>query len=255
MLRWKARTERRRRGREAESPALARRLYLDLIKRCLTNAIYDPDFMDGHGWPKSAHSMLSLKRLDNIQFCIETVLRDDVPGDLIETGVWRGGATIFMRAALKSYAIDDRTVWVADSFKGLPAPAAEHPADAESELHLYKDLAVSLEEVMENFRKYELLDGQVRFLEGWFSDTLPHCPIERLAVLRLDGDMYASTMDALRHLYPRLSVGGYVIVDDYGAVPACKSAVHDYRDGHHIAEPIIEIDWTGVYWRKSVATP
>jgi O-methyltransferase len=140
----------------------------------------------------------------------------------------------------------------ADSFEGLPVPNPDYPADAGSEFHLFKDLAVPLDEVLENFRKYDLLDGQVRFLEGWFSDTLPACPIERLAVLRLDGDMYASTMDALHHLYPKLSVGGYVIVDDYGAVPACKSAAHDYRYRHDITEAIINIDWTGVYWRKGV---
>jgi len=82
---------------------------------------------------------------------------------------------------------------------------------------------------MENFRKYDLLDRQVRFLKGWFSETLPGCPIERLAVLRLDGDMYESTMDALKHFYPKLSAGGYLIVDDYGAAPACKTAIHEFR--------------------------
>jgi len=227
------------------------------MKRCLLNSIYEPEGVDTgiwpekwDGWPKSAHSMLSLQRLDNIQFCIEQVLQDRVPGDVIETGVWRGGATIFMRAVLKAYAVENRTVWVADSFEGLPLPRPEYPADAQSPFHTFEELAISLEQVTENFRKYDLLDEQVRFLKGWFSETLPDCPIERLAVLRLDGDMYESTMVALTHLYPKLSVGGYLIVDDYGAVPACKSAVHDFRDRQRIAEPMIEIDWTGIYWRK-----
>jgi hypothetical protein len=238
----------------------ARSLYLDLMKRCLTNSIYDPDVVDrsirpaGRSrWPALAHSMLSGKRLDNIRFCVETALRDLIPGDLIETGVWRGGATIFMRAILKAHAVTDRTVWVADSFRGLPHPSPRYPADADSTLHDVRELAVSLEEVSENFRKYDLLDGQVRFIEGWFSQTLPDCPIEALAVLRLDGDMYGSTMDALNALYPRLSIGGYLIVDDYGAVPACKSAVQDFRDRHQIRESMIEVDWTAVYWRKHAA--
>jgi O-methyltransferase len=194
--------------------------------------------------------MLSLARLDNIQFCMESALKDRVPGDVIETGVWRGGATIFMRAVLKAYDVRDRSVWVADSFEGLPPPSGAYPADADSTLHERRELAVSLEEVSENFRKYDLLDEQVHFLKGWFSRTLPHCPVDRLAVLRLDGDMYESTMDALSHLYGKLSIGGYAIIDDYGAVPACKAAVHDFRERHRITDPILEIDWTGVYWRK-----
>ena len=236
-----------------------RRLYLDLMKRCVTNSIYDPGVdrsmrpPKGTPWPASAHSMLGTRRLDNIEHCIENVLRDRVPGDLIETGVWRGGATIFMRAVLKAYDIQDRTVWVADSFEGLPAPDSRYPADAQSTLHECRQLAIPLDQVTENFRRYDLLDSQVQFLKGWFSQTLPTCPIDRLAVLRLDGDLYESTMDALSHLYGKLSLGGYVIVDDYGAVPACRSAVHDFRDRHHIADSMIEVDWTAVYWKKTRA--
>ena len=236
---------------------MARSLYLDLMKRCLIDFIYDPEFIDRSSppvrpWsaPRLAHSMLSLERLDNIQFCLESVLANEIPGDVIETGVWRGGATIFMRAILKAYDVRDRAVWVADSFEGLPPPSAAYPADAQSTLHERSELAVSMEMVADNFRKYDLLDEQVRFLKGWFSETLPRAPIDRLAVLRLDGDMYESTIGALSHLYSKLSIGGYLIVDDYGAVPACRAAVHDFRDSHRIVEPMIEVDWTAVYWRK-----
>jgi hypothetical protein len=233
-----------------------RELYFDLMKRCLTDALYDPAYIEGSGrpvmtWPSDAHTMLSVERLDNIQRCMEDVLRSGVQGDFIETGVWRGGAVIFMRAVLEGYGVRDRTVWAADSFKGLPRPSRAYPADAGNRLHTFKQLAIPLDEVKNNFRKYALLDAQVRFLEGWFSETLPHCPIERLAVLRLDGDMYESTMDALTCLYPKLSEGGYLIVDDYGAARACRTAVHDFRARHGITEPLIEIDWTGVYWQKT----
>lgn len=207
--------------------------------------------MEGRDWPKLAHSMVGMKRLDNLQMCVESVLRDGVPGDLIETGVWRGGASILMRGILQAYGVRDRRVWVADSFEGLPPPdAAKYPADADDVHHENRLLAVSLEEVQANFRKYGLLDDQVRFLEGWFKDTLPGAPIERLAVARLDGDMYESTIDALRSLYPKLSAGGYLIVDDYGAIPACRRAVTDFRGEHGIAEPVQTIDWTGVWWRR-----
>jgi hypothetical protein len=196
--------------------------------------------------------MVGLKRLDNLQYCVEDVLARGVPGDLIETGVWRGGSTIFMRAILKVHGVTDRRVWVADSFAGLPPPdEARYPADRGDQFYLSPELAISLEQVQANFERYNLLDEQVRFLKGWFSDTLPRAPIDALAVARLDGDMYGSTMDALTHLYPKLSRGGYLIVDDYGALPACRQAVHDYRDAHGITEEIVTVDWTGAYWQRS----
>jgi O-methyltransferase len=201
--------------------------------------------------PGYAHTMIGLKRLDNIQFCVETVLHAGVPGDLIETGVWRGGACIFMRAILAVHHVKDRKVYVADSFDGLPKPDAEiYPVDRGDSHHRKRYLAISQEEVAENFRKYGLLDDQVVFLKGWFKDTLPTAPIHRLAVLRLDGDMYGSTMEALNHLYPKLSRGGFCIIDDYG-LRRCRQAVDDFRKTHAIDSELKTIDWTGRYWRKS----
>lgn len=247
--------------------SITRDLYLDLLKRCLTDIIYadvqeKPNFhlepfdihkrINGLDHPTNAHTMIGLKRLDNLHFCIENVLLNDIPGDLIETGVWRGGASIFMRGLLKAYSEDKRIVWVADSFEGLPAPnATKYPADAGDLHHENKFLAVSLEEVKSNFTKYGLLDVQVKFLKGWFKDTLPDAPIKELAVIRLDGDMYESTMDALVNLYPKLSKGGFLIVDDYGAIPSCRQAIEDYRAANNITDEIKMIDWTGVYWQRS----
>jgi hypothetical protein len=243
----------------------AKQLYLDLLKRCLSNVIYQDRSMlegkdrpfdlgrrvEGRDWPAVAHTMIGLHRLDNLHFCVEDVLARGVPGDLMETGVWRGGATILMRAVLKVNGVTDRLVWVVDSFEGLPPPNPEkYPLDAPLTLNQFKELAVSLEEVQLNFRRYNLLDDQVRFLKGWFRDTLPGAPVKRLAVLRLDGDLYESTMDALVHMYPKVSSGGYVIVDDYGDILQCRQAVHDYRAQHGILEEIMPIDASGVFWRK-----
>jgi hypothetical protein len=249
-----------------------RGLYLDLMKRCLAGLIYEDvptlahiargifdrapqRFMHGlrelgRDLPTQAHTCIGLRRLDNLQYCIETVLADSIPGDLIETGVWRGGATIFMRAVLKAYGATDRTVWVADSFAGFPEPDVErYPADAQWK-QFTLPVAVTQETVADNFARYHLLDDQVHFLPGWFKDTLPGAPIERLAVLRLDGDLYESTMDALTHLYPKLSAGGFAIVDDYN-ISSCRQAVIDYRATNGIEEPIQAIDGWGVFWRRS----
>ena len=273
----------------------ARDLYLDLMKRCLTNWMYghtelqpfrhprrvprkmlaslsarwlaphgaqivtvsgyDPAVRaEGRDWSPVAHTMIGLKRLDHLQRCLEGVLANHVPGDVIETGVWRGGATIFMRAVLAAYGVQDRAVWVADSFEGLPPPnATRYPKDAGDLHHTNKELAVPLETVQANFERYGLLDGQVRFLKGWFRDTLPTAPIDRLAVIRLDGDMYESTMDGLVHLYPKLSLGGYLIVDDYGSNVPCRQAVEDFRASHGIREALLRIDWAGVCWQRTQA--
>jgi hypothetical protein len=234
-----------------------RQLYLDLLKLSLTDLLYETDpkarsmRMDGGDWPGRGLTMIGVKRLDNLQFCVEDVIARGVPGDLIEAGAWRGGACIFMRGVLKAHGVKDRRVWVADSFEGLPAPnPGQYPADADMPSRAAGALAVSLESVTDNFRRYGLLDSQVVFLQGWFSKTLPKAPIEKLAVLRVDGDLYESTMDALVNLYPKLSSGGYVIVDDYGSTPPSAKAVTDYRTRLGIDEPIVKIDWTGVYWRK-----
>lgn len=252
-------------------------LYLDLMKKTLSNTIYQDSriwFGDWSGtieteqresrefdgvqreWgmdvPSVAHTMIGRKRLDNIQQCVERVIADGVPGDLLEAGVWRGGASILMRAVLRAHGVTDRTVWAADSFAGIPEPDTEkYPADRGAPLHLWNDfLAAPRSEVEENFRRYDLLDDQVRFLEGWFRDTLPEAPIRSLAVLRVDGDLYESTMDALTHLYPRLSPGGYVIIDDYGALASCRLAVNHFRKRNEVTEPISMIDRSGACWRK-----
>jgi O-methyltransferase len=207
--------------------------------------------MEGRDWPAHADTMIGIKRLENVEYCIREVVKNNVEGDVMELGVWRGGTTIFMRAMLKELNSTNRNVWVADSFEGLPRPdKKKYPADKNDKHFLFRELAVSLEDVKHNFEKYELLDDRVKFLKGWFKDTLPTAPIQKLAVLRLDGDMYESTMDGLVNLYPKLSKGGFLIVDDWGAIPACKKAVEDYRKKFEITEGIKQIDWTGVYWKK-----
>lgn len=207
--------------------------------------------LDGLVWPGYADTMIGLKRLDNLQDCIEIVCNDGVEGDFIETGVWRGGACIFMRAVLFALRIEDRKVFVADSFEGLPKPdELKYPADKGDKHHTNYYLVVSKKEVENNFRRYGLLDNQVIFLKGWFKDTLPTAPIKKLAILRVDGDMYGSTMESLKYLYPKLSAGGFCIIDDYG-LDGCKLAVNDFRKRNRINSEIIEIDSSSIYWRKA----
>jgi hypothetical protein len=152
-----------------------------------------------------------------------------------------------MRAILREHN-DNRAVWVADSFQGVPKPETEQ--DKDLNLWTCAELTVPLDKVMHNFELYDLLDENVKFLIGWFKDTLPIAPIEKLALLRCDGDLYKSTKDALENLYPKLSPGGYCVIDDYFLVP-CSTAVEEYRDKMGIKDPEVKMTTAGVYWRKS----
>ena len=252
----------------ATGPAVG--LYLGLLRRCLCRDIF-PDGRyegeidalqrqpfdaalreDGRDWPTDAETMVGMKRLHNVERCCLSAIRDQTPGDFVETGVWRGGCSILMRAVLAASGDTQRAVWLFDSFQGLPKPdAAAFPQDEGDLLWKYSSyLGVSLADVQANFRRYDLLDERCRFVPGWFRDTIPNAGVDPIAVLRLDGDMYESTWLVLTHLYPKLSPGGYVIVDDYGAIAACKAAVEDFRAKHSITAPLAEVDWTGVFWRK-----
>jgi O-methyltransferase len=207
----------------------------------------------GLDWPPEAETMIGMQRLTSLQHCVEAILADNIPGDLVECGVWRGGACILMRAVLAAYGDEARRVWLADSFAGLPRPdTANYKADKglamrfDISAHV---LAVPETEVRANFQRYGLLDDQVRFLPGWFKDTLHNAPIDRIALLRLDGDLYESTIQALEALYLKLSPGGFCIIDDYNVI-ACRQAVTDYRVKHGVSAEIVEIDGSGVLWRK-----
>jgi len=209
--------------------------------------------INGEDYPSCGHSMAGYERLRNLADCMLDVLKKDIPGDFIETGVWRGGACILMRGLSKAANQGKRKTYVADSFEGLPPPNAEKYPDDKGDTHYTRSdiLGISLESVQDNFRSYDLLDDNVVFLKGWFKDTLPKLKAKKFAIIRLDGDMYESTIQAIEELYPKLSVGGYIIVDDFGAVKGCRKAINDYRKAHGITDPIEKVDWTGVYWKKS----
>jgi cephalosporin hydroxylase len=217
---------------------------------------YLGDLYEGKIWPEKADTMIGFLRLNNLEYCVQQILADKIPGDFIETGVWRGGACIFMAALLSQHGEDERRVWLADSFAGLPKPNPDiFPADLNDTHHQHEVLAVSEESVLRNFVKYNIPITSIRILKGWFKDTLPSAPINQLSILRLDGDMYESTIDALYYLYPKLEVGGFCIIDDWGAVPACRKAVEDYRRVMELDEQIQGIDWTGIFWKKEKNTP
>ena len=244
----------------------SRALYLGLMERVVCNWIYadgsirgdkevpfDQQRRDlGKDIPLVAHSMIGLQRLRHLRWAVETVLAEEIPGDLMECGVWRGGAVALARAVLAAHEENMRRVWAVDSFSGLPPPDPRFPQDQDTgfDFHKRPELSVGLDQVRENIARYGLLDEQVVFLKGWFHESLPRLPRLRLAVLRVDGDLYSSTTDVLEVMYPNLSPGGIVILDDYGPVVDSQRAVIDFRARHGISDVMMAVDQDAVFWRK-----
>ena len=203
----------------------------------------------GEDWPKTAFTMIGTARMRHLRGMCEMLIEEEVPGDFVEAGVWRGGACIYMRAVLEVMEQSARRVFVADSFAGLPPPDVEkYPQDKGDQHSEVAELSVSLEEVQDNFRKFGLHDDQVVFLPGWFKDTLHNIDTDEIALLRLDGDMYESTIQSLNALYHKVQPGGVVIIDDYVLEP-CAEAVNDFRGDNSIDAPLNQVDRAAVWWR------
>ncbi len=199
-----------------------------------------------------SHTMMGRLRLNSLHECLDDLIARDIPGDLMECGVWRGGGCILMAGWMRARGQTDRKLLIADSFDGLPSPSHEKDENLVLTKDRYPQLAVSERTVRENFSAYDLLDeGTQIFLKGWFRDTLKEAPTRKIALLRLDGDLYESTMDALDALYDRVSPGGVVIIDDYGALDACRMAGGDFFAAREEPVPsLTKIDWTGSFFVK-----
>lgn len=210
-----------------------------------------PIAVDGNlrNYTEFSYTLVGRKRLDHLQECIEDLLEEGIPGDFLEAGVWRGGCCILMRAILASRKCGNRNVWLADSFAGIPRVSSSEDHEYEMDASRLPFLAVSEEEVKRNFERFDLMDDQVRFLPGLFKETLRTSHTGPLALLRIDCDLYSSTRTVLESLYPRLSSGAWVIVDDYGILPPCRKAVNDFRGTHGILSPLERIDRHAVCWR------
>jgi O-methyltransferase len=203
----------------------------------------------GMDWPLQGLTMVGLGRLDDLQACVETVVADGVPGDVIEAGSWRGGASMLMRATLDTLG-DARSVVVADSFQGFPEHEARDAGD--SDLSAFAFLVAPLDDVRESFARLGLEHG-AELVPGFFADTLPSLSSRRWALVRLDADTYEPTKLALECLYPGLEPGGYLILDDYGSFEGCRRAVDEFRARHGIEEPIERVDSTCSRWRRATA--
>jgi len=212
--------------------------------------------LNGFDWPLFGVSMVGMRRLENVQNLLFSVFSKNVPGDFVETGVWRGGTCIFARAVMRAKGQQHRKVYVSDSFAGLPPG---NPVFGKGDMNWEKMdyLPTSPDQVALHFSMFNVLDSGVMFVQGYFNDSMPtlRSHLQRfdssISILRLDGDMYQSTIDVIYRLYDLVSIGGYVIVDDWG-LPARK-ACEDFFNHHDHHPTIVPIDRLSVYWMKHEA--
>jgi O-methyltransferase len=211
----------------------------------------------GEDWPKFGLTMVGEHRLDNIHDLFKRIIQDDVPGDFVECGVWRGGASMYAKAVVEAYAPRSRRVHLVDSFEGLPKSTTPTPVD--NDLWSRMDyLKVGKDDIADGFKKLGLLNGGVLFHKGYFRysaarlrDEL-HVDHKGIALLRMDGDMYESTMDILYNLYDLVPASGCVIVDDW-TIPECRRAIEEFRTRNKVHDEVVSIDDRAVFWCKSHA--
>lgn len=200
---------------------------------------------------EGAITMIGGVRLTFLEKAIRDLVARNVRGDILEAGCWRGGACIYMRAVLDVLGIRDRIVFGCDAFdEGFPEPDPKYPVDADSKLHYRDYFKTPFTKVQRYGEIYGYGDTQLRFVPGYFKDTLPGLPIGRLALLRLDGDLYGSNWEPLDLLYDKLSPGGYVIADDYHSLRHTREAIDDFREARKVGAALQQTDWTSVYWIK-----
>lgn len=216
-------------------------------------AEFDPaKRLKGNDWTYLGDTMTGIVRLNNVRNLLRDVMHNNINGDYIETGVWRGGSSVFAKAVMSTELQGkNRKSYVCDSFRGLPSGDRNiHKGDQGWDHTPYLEVPDLI--VAENFLKLNLLDSKVIFVKGFFKDTMPilRDKIESLAIMRLDGDMYQSTVDVLYNLYNKLNVGGYVIIDDWFGFPA-KDACEDFFKVHKFSPKIVPVDTHAAYFKKT----
>jgi hypothetical protein len=204
-------------------------------------------------------TMLDDLALIDLVHVLRTVIEEDVPGDLVECGAWRGGAAFLLASQLKQAGVSDRKVWLLDSFEGLPPPqeidgdaALAYSRNTDSPGY-YDNCRASLEEVQASADELGL-GALTTLVKGWFEDTLPatSASIGPIALLHIDADWYSSVRSCLDHLYDHVSDGGFVIFDDYGVWDGCAVAVHEFLSSRQLPHRLETTKTGQAFFRKQL---
>jgi hypothetical protein len=205
------------------------------------------------------YTMVSDERLIACIDAARYVATRNIPGSLVECGVWRGGAVLAMLRALQSHGVSDRDVYLFDTFEGMTEPTdVDRSTTGESAVESWKASAADGKKIhdwlfrpdvfnLDDTKRVVASSGypaeRLHFVPGRVEDTIPGGAPDEIALLRLDTDWYESTKHELDHLYPRLSSGGVLIIDDYGHWHGARRAVDEYFEGSPLL--LSRIDYTG----------
>lgn len=202
-------------------------------------------------------TMTSLERMYSLHTAVKYVIENDIPGDFVECGVWRGGSAMIIAKTLKELGETSRKIYMYDTFEGMPAPG-EYDKDltgklASSQLQDHSKIKeqsviwaiASLNDVKKNLESVSYPSDNLIFIEGKVEDTIPEVCPETICLLRLDTDWYESTLHELKYLYPKLSKSGALIIDDYGHWAGARKAVDEYFHSNKPAPLLSRIDYSG----------
>lgn len=200
-------------------------------------------------------TMTSPERIHALRESVRHVTKHQIPGAIVECGVWRGGSMMTAAATLLESDDRSRTLYLFDTFTGMPEPS-DIDKDNRGELaatRLEREDRTTgavwanspIDEVRRNMRATGYPEDRVVLVAGRVEQTIPDAAPEQIALLRLDTDWYESTRHELVHLYPRLSVGGVLIIDDYGHWEGARRAVDEFIEEHRLKLLLSRIDYTG----------
>jgi hypothetical protein len=200
----------------------------------------------------SPFTMTSVERMGALYDSLEYIRANNIKGDFVECGVWKGGNILGIMEYLAFHKMTDRKVFLYDTFKGMTPPE-----DIDKDLNGRKAESIledvmcisPIDEVRETISRSSFPMANVIFVQGDVCVTLngaKYIHESNLALLRLDTDWYASTKKEMEVLYPKLNFGGVLIVDDYGHWKGSKTAVDEYFEGQGISPKIEQIDYTGI---------
>jgi len=192
-------------------------------------------------------TLVGPERLHNLYVLAKRVEKENIPGDVIECGVCNGGtAALLARFATRSRL--NRTMWLLDSFQGMPVTTAEDGEAAKA--HIGKEVG-DIERVRGVLMRIGADMSRVRILPGWFQETFPAVSASRIALLNIDADWYESVKLCLDTFYDRVVTGGFISFDDYGHWQGCRQAVDEFFEARRLPYKLQQVDYTAHWFQKT----
>jgi hypothetical protein len=202
------------------------------------------------------YTLTSVRRIVALCDAVRYVTRNQIPGDIVECGVWKGGSMMAIARTLMHAGDQSRHLYLFDTYEGMTAPgdrdisAQGRPASDMLNNEDRKDpqsvwCVAPLDQVLRAMNSVGYESSKVHFVKGRVEETLPSMAPERISLLRLDTDWYESTRHEMEQLFPRLSTGGVLIVDDYGHWQGARQAIDEYIEANKLRILLHRIDETG----------